>query len=213
MLVRKQGTSAGLLAELREELTFLAGHLFRANWLHQQFEAMRKSTPFPPKTVGMVLDFAENFNCTYQDEVQSAHWHHELATVHPIVTYYAYAHCQECVTESLVFISDDKQHDHHAVHHFTTAAVEHLKSARSLDVDHIVQWTDGCGSQYKSKGPFADISHALDDHGSTFERNFFGSRHGKGPSDGESAVVKHNAATAIKGGAAIVTDAKDLFDY
>lgn len=53
----------------------------------------------------------------------------------------------------------------------------------------------------------------MKDFGCTFERNFFGSRHGKGPSDGESTVVKHHAATAIKTGAAFINDAKDLFDH
>ena len=32
----------------------------------------------------MVLDFAENFMGTHQDEVQAVHWHHEQVTVHPI---------------------------------------------------------------------------------------------------------------------------------
>ena len=83
------------------------------------------------------------------------------------------------MTESLVFISDDK---------FTEVAINHLRNIH-LRLENSVQWTDGCASQYKSKGPFANISCALEDFGCTFEHNFFGSRHGKGPSDGESAVV------------------------
>ena len=27
----------------------------------------------------MVMDFAENYTCQYQGEVQAAHWHHEQA--------------------------------------------------------------------------------------------------------------------------------------
>ena len=88
-----------------------------------------------------------------------------------------------------------------------------LVNTRGRSVERVVQSTDGCASQFKSRGPFADISCALQDFGCTMERNFFGSRHGKGPSDGESAVVKHHAATAIKSGTAIIGDAKDLFDY
>lgn len=44
---------------------------------------------------------------------------------------------------------------------------------------------------------FADISCALSDFGCTFERNFFGSHHGKGPSDGESAVINSGASRAV----------------
>lgn len=213
MLVRKTSTWVAFLDELRTELAFLAGHLFRAAWQHLQFESLRNSTPFPQGTVGMVLDFAENFTCVNQDEVQAAHWHHTQVTVHPIVTYYRCDLCEKTVTESLVFISNDRHHDFDAVHKFTEVAINHLRNKRNITLENIVQWTDGCASQYKSKGPFADVSCAMDDFGCTFERNFFGSRHGKGPSDGESAVIKHHAATAIKTGAAFVNDAKELFDY
>lgn len=213
MLVKKTNTWASFLDELRAEVAFLAGHLFRAEWQHLQFESMRNSAPFPHSTVGMVLDFAENLTCVSQDEVQAAHWHHTQVTVHPIVTYYKCEVCEKTVTESLVFISEDRHHDFDAVHKFTEVAIDHLRNTRDIRVENIVQWTDGCASQYKSKGPFADISCALEDFGCTFEGNFFGSRHGKGPSDGESAVVKHHAATAIKTGAAFINDAKDLFDH
>lgn len=77
-----------LADELRKELQFLAQHLFRADWQHHQFTISRRLDPFPAGTTMMVLDFAENFACQYQDEVQVAHWHHERATIHPIVTYY-----------------------------------------------------------------------------------------------------------------------------
>lgn len=120
-------------------------------------------------------------------------------TVHPVVCRYRCPACQSemPVVESLVFISPDKKHDYHAVHHFTTLAIQHLRNVRGLTIDHVIQWTDGCAAQYKSKGPFADIACALEDYGCTFERNYFGSRHGKGPSDGESAVVKSKASTGL----------------
>ena len=140
MLVKKQGTVADLTKELREEVTFLAGHLYRADWQYAQFEEFRKS-PFPDNTVMMVFDFAENFSCTFQDEVQAAHWYYEQCTVHPIVCYYKCPHCRETVTESLVFISDDKLHDFNAVHAFVKEAVHHLRSVRHLPVDHIIQRT------------------------------------------------------------------------
>ena len=41
----------------------------------------------------------------------------------------------------------------------------------------------------------------------------FGSRHGKGPSDGEAAVVKNHTMTAIKAGAAVVSSAEDMYSY
>ena len=133
-----------------------------------------------------------------------------------ILVVHVYFRCPVCpakTTESLILVSPDVKHDHHAVQHFTTVAMEHLRQKRGLTIDHFIQWTDGCAAQYKSKGPFADISNALSDLDSTLERNFFGSRHGKGPSDGEAAVVKKHTMTAIKAGAAVVSSAEDMYSY
>ena len=123
--MKHTGSVAELMEELKDEVVFLAQHLFRANWQVKQFEFMRMSHPFLPATVGMVLDFAENFTCTFQDEVQAAHWHHEQVTLRPIVSYYQRPQdeCEETVTESMVFISNDKNHDHHAVFQFTREAL------------------------------------------------------------------------------------------
>ena len=66
MLVTKKGTLSELLAELKPEVVFLAEHLFRANWQHQQFELMRTATPFPHNTVGMVLDFAVSIRLCFR---------------------------------------------------------------------------------------------------------------------------------------------------
>ena len=208
VLAAKHGAMVNLAEELTSEVVFLAGHLYRADWQYRQFDVTRKTTPSPRGTAMMIMDFAENFTCSFQDEVQAAHWHHEQVTVHPTVTYYACQLCPETVTESLVFVSDDRIHDFHAVFRFTQLAVDHLRTARGLEINNIIQWTDDCASQYKSKGPFADVSCAISDFGCTFERNFLGSRHGKGPSDGESAVVKSAVTRAVRSGQAIVANAK-----
>lgn len=162
----------------------------------------------------MVLDFAENYTCNLQDEVQACHWYHEQATVHPIVTCYRCPKCASATTtESIVFITDEKKHDHHAVLCFLDIANQHLQSTRNLDIQYQVQFTDGCPSQYKSKGPFYDISMAKQNYGFHVERAFFGSRHGKVPSDGESDVVKSCASAAVTAGRAVITTALEMFHF
>jgi len=140
------------------------------------------SKKVPSNWVVFVMDFAENYACAYQDEIQSAYWQYNQVTLHPIVAYYSCETCTENVfQESIVFISNDRTHDAHAVHHFVETANKHLIEVRQLEISHQVQFTDGCGAQYKSKVPFCDISHTLTDFGFQTERSFFGSRHGKGP--------------------------------
>ena len=212
VLIEKRGTFAVMVEELKKEVAPLTHHLFKAAWQGYQFTSLR--TKMPEGWVIQVLDFAENFTIVHKDEVSSAHWNHDQVTVHPTVCYYKCGHCNEAtVTESLVFISDDVVHDHHSVHHFTMLANHHLKHTRALTITQQIQWSDGAASQYKSKGPFCDVSHALDDYAFPLERCFFGSRHGKGPSDGESAVVKRMASSAVANNQVVLKTAEDLATY
>lgn len=92
--------------------------------------------------------------------------------------------------ESIVLISPDKTHDVHAVNEFMDIAMSHLREQLGDSMRQIVRFSDGCGAQYKSKGPFHDISCAQEKYGVNVQHEFYGSRHGKGPSDGESVVDK-----------------------
>ena len=117
--------------------------------------------------------------------------------------------CADCekgvVCETLAFISDDKVHDFHAVQTFVCLAIEHLRGHRQLDVQRVIQWTDGCVSRYKSKGPFSDISHATSELDCVqLERHLFGLRH---------SPIKHHVDSAVKLNQAVVSDTKEMFEY
>ena len=51
---------------------------------------------------------------------------------------------------------------------------------------------------------------ALDDYAFPLEQCFFGSRHGKGPSDGESAVVKRKVSPAVTNNQVVLNTTGDL---
>ena len=69
----------------------------------------------------------------------------------------------------------------------------------------IHEFTDGCSSQYKSRGQ--------EDFGITRERKYFGSCHGKGPADWAGAVTKTAARRSVIRDQAVITDAKSMFTY
>ncbi|XP_033098535.1 uncharacterized protein LOC117102392 [Anneissia japonica] len=211
VIITKEGTINECIEELVEASEQISTHLFNASWQNQQFSQLTKN--LPTGWVVMVLDLAENYTCKYQDEIQSAHWYHTNATVHPILAYYACPLCGETMEESIVFISLDKSHDFHAVNKFMEIAVSHLKKQLGKTMKQIVRFSDGYGAQYKSKGPFFDISCAEEKYNIKVHHVFYGSRHGKGPSDGESAVVKRQTSMAVLGGKAVINDAKGLFDF
>ena len=89
-----------------------------------------------------------------------------LITIHTVVTFY---NCQQCNSSSrpimdvLIFISDDNQHDHHAVQAFFSKTVEFLRVSRGVSFTKVFEFTDGCSSQYTSRGPLVDISFGYRD--------------------------------------------------
>lgn len=202
-----------VVLDLAKELDKLAAHLFVAAWQQNQFSQLLKSVP--SHWVILNMDFSENYSCVNQNEVQSAHWGHNNITIHPAVSYYRCPNenCNDTIQESLIFVSDDLVHDAHAVATFVAKANEHLQNKRGLIIEKQIQFTDGCSAQYKSKTPFTDISYSKEDYGFVVERHFYGSRHGKGPSDGAGAVVKSGARRAVMGMNVVINNAEDLYNF
>ena len=203
-----------LIDELMVDAHSLAKHLFVAEWQKECFNTLSKT--IPQESIVMHLDFSENYSTFFQNEVSSAHWVKNLVTVHPLVVFY---NCPSCdgvthpVMDVLIFLSNDTKHDHHAVHEFMSRAVRFLKEERDVQFSKIYEFTDGCASQFKSRGPFADISFCEEDWGVKRERYYFGSCHGKGPSDAAGGVTKTAARMAVIRGEAIITDARSMYAY
>ena len=82
---------------------------------------------------------------------------------------------------------------------------------QKLSLDKPIQFTDGCGSQFKSKNPFVDIS--LSKHEFQIETllHYFGSRHGKEPCDAVGGVINCLTRRAIAVQGKIVNSAEDMF--
>lgn len=115
--------------------------------------------------------------------------------------------------EAVHIVSSDIKHDAHAVAKFTEVISEHIKQ-RDPTLKNMIQFSDGCTGQYKSRVAFADLSFASSDLPfEQVQRNYFGSRHGKNACDGEGGVVKNAATRAIKSGTAVITDSDDFFDF
>ena len=104
-----------------------------------------------------VLDFAENYTCIHQDEIQSAHWYHDMLTIHPIVSYFRCPVCNDIKKEETVLISEDLKQDSHAVNRFTSTVIKQLQD-RNYPIKKIVQFSDGAASQYKCKTSFINVS-------------------------------------------------------
>ena len=70
---------------LSDALTKVSGHLIPADWQQAQLKQCKDN--MPPKSAVIIMDYTENYSCTSQDEVQSAHWSNTQITIHPVVRY------------------------------------------------------------------------------------------------------------------------------
>ena len=93
-----------------------------------------------------VLDFAQSYMNKYQDEPKECHWDHSQTVLCPIIN-------GKLIVEEHVIISNDLNHDKHAVKAFKQASMKELQRS-GFKPAHIMQFCDNCSSQYKSKGPF-----------------------------------------------------------
>ena len=65
------GPVPDLVREFRAEIKTLSVHLFQAHWQINQFADLTKKIP---DGSSITIDFAENYTCISQNEVQGAHW-------------------------------------------------------------------------------------------------------------------------------------------
>ena len=95
--------------------------------------------------------------------------------------------------------SDDITHDVSAVSSFRKAVFSHLCHTRPLPLQYLYEWSDGCESQYKGVYAFRQMVDDAKEASIKITAAFFGSKHGKGESDGETGVFKSQLTTYILG--------------
>ena len=193
--------------QLKKKMDGLSSHLFRARW--QQSQLKKTKANIQPKSAIMIMDYAENYVCSSQDEVQSAHWVNQAVTVHPIQVFINSSDEVGNITnkEALVFISDDLKHDADGVNHFRGIAYEHLSSTYSIT--HVEEYSDCCAQQYRCAKSFADLSMTT----LTVRHNYFESSHGKSSADGLGATTKHSATMAVLRRQFTISNAEQFYNF
>ena len=137
-----------LIVAFSTELKSYAKHIFMANWQRSQFNNLKDN--LPDNTALLVLDFAENYTCHYQNQVQAAYYDLHQVTIHPVVIY-TKCKCDidnHVLTHYRIYVSDDRNRD--------AAFVKYVleDSMKSVKKDKYKVFSDNCGQQYKSRLPF-----------------------------------------------------------
>ena len=206
------GTVNEVCENIKKQCQPLALHLFLTTVQRKFFQETKNN---PGDALVMVSDFAENYTTFYNREIGAAHWAREQITIHPIVFFYKCYDCQnpKPVQENLICVSQDLNHDYHAVNLFQKESIAHLKQNRNVKFSKIEEFSDGCQAQYKSRNTFLDVSFSEDDFGVCRRRNFFSSNHGKSPCDSAGAVFKTAMKKAVIWGTTVVNSAEDMYNF
>ena len=94
------------------------------------------------------MDFAEDYKCQSQDEIQSAYWNTTQVTIHPAVVYYK--DDDNLKHKSFVFVSDKPGHNASTVYAILKKLIPEIKITIP-DLKMVHYWTDSPTSQYRNK--------------------------------------------------------------
>ena len=154
------------------------------------------------------VNFSENATLQNQNEIQTAHWSHNQAT---LFTAYAWIDVSEDITESMVIVSDDLQHNKQSVHMFMTHIFCTLK-AKYPTIEQISVSADGASSQFKQRFLFSNLYEWETEFGVKISWHFFATSHGKGVVDGLGGMVKRTVWHYVRAGAATATTPKAFYE-
>ena len=207
-LVEMKSTVHDLMGRYIDLVWSLRHHHFLSNWQLHQYRRFR--IELQVGTILQVVDFSQNYLHIYQDEPTGSHWDHNQTTMFPCVNEFRCPDrsCPKLITLEQMFFSPSKDHTHFAVESFVAKGIEELKEL-GVEIKDIHRWSDNCGKQFKSKGPFKRC--ALSKIPITL--SFYGERHGKSLADGSGGRTKLAIQRARDGRSKVFQNAADLLNF
>lgn len=205
--IMKCGTFKEALEHYMAHLKTMPMHLFRADW-HRNLLGILKSG-MKSSYVMQVSDYAKNFTIRYQDEIQSAFFQCSSVTIIATVNYYRCPNedCNQLVTDVIVHISDDNKHDSFLTRAAQQQSLRYLVE-KGILTDHVIQFSDNCAGEFKSKRNFAEIARLL----FNITRIFLGEKHAKNICDAIFGKVKSWMEKRIKSRHSIIRDPLDFYE-
>ena len=109
----------------------------------------------PDRDITIQMDFAEDYRCRSQQEVQSAYWSPEQVTIHPIVFYYKEG--GKLFHKSMAVISDESKHDAGTIFAILQKTIPYIKSNVEI-LNQVHYGTDSPTSKYRNETIFSIVS-------------------------------------------------------
>ena len=191
--VIKEGTVEEALESLKSKIPSFLEHVFIQRKQASYFQEC--ITKLGPDQAIVQVDFAENYTCQYQDEIQAAHWSQEQVTLFTIAIWTKDSN-DETVCSSHVIVSDDHSHEKTSVAVFMDMVINDFIKESFPNVKQVDIFSDGPSSQFKNKF-MTNFYHILKRKGLQIKWHFFATSHGKGVVDGLGGTVKRVVWNAV----------------
>lgn len=141
-------------------------------------------------------DFSENYNCKYNEEVQSAHFggSKPQISLHTVVIYYKHPENGNSVPLSICTLSDNLRHDPSAICAHLQLAIDEIRKIVPC-IENVHFLSDGPSTQYRNKKMFFLMANYLANYMEVDRLcwHYSESGHGKGAPDGIGGLVKREA--------------------
>lgn len=144
--VCKEGSLEEAIQTLEDKMPSILEHVYVKRKQSNFFED-KKANLKSNKAIVQV-DFAENYSCRYQDEVQSAHWNQQQVTSFTIAIWTKNGPNVNC--ESHAIVTDELSHEKKAVAVFMSNVIDNLIK-KHPDISLCYIFSDGPSSQFKNK--------------------------------------------------------------
>ena len=182
--VNKEGSVEDAMTSLTRQLPKFLQHVFIQRKQSQFFQD--KIVNLEENEAVIQIDFAENYTCYQQDEIQAAHWSQDQVTLFTVAIW---SQSKESSFASHVIVSDDLSHDKKSVAVFIDKILKEVKECNpGLKVVHI--FSDGPSSQFKNRYIVSFLKAYHQKTGVKILWHYFATSHGKGVVDGIGGTVK-----------------------
>lgn len=178
---------SGTAFDLQQHIIGMSKEFFEHSYIkrhqancYQQDRNAVLSTNYDPSVAMIQVDFAENFTCIAQDEIQSFHW------AQPQITLFTVSAWFMGEQHSMVIVSDNRNHNKINVAVFMDVILKELPN----DIKKVHVWSDGPASQFKNRFIAETIKILKQRNNMNIIWNYFATSHGKGPVDGIGGALK-----------------------
>lgn len=130
MKVCKEGAISDALAKLEEKIPSFQQHVFIKRKQSLYFEETLNN--LTEEECAIRVDFAENYSCSYQDEIQTAHWGQEQVTLFTVSVWTK----AKSNSDSYVIVSEDTDHDKKSLTAFLWHVINCLVKGKHPSVKH-----------------------------------------------------------------------------